>query len=203
MRTKSFAFPDETWTKLKYTEYFSATVPAQPGATTAAYRGNSAFDPDVDVDVSGTQPLGFDQWGTFYNRYYVAGSRCKVKVYSASTTEPIEVNLWPSIQQPGASEWLANRIWEQPFNKSIQLSPTWDKKTIASYMNTAKMYGVRDPAGDVSFSATVANNPVKQWYWNFMAMLMNPTSTATPVIVCKVTITYYIKFMERLTLAPS
>jgi len=74
-------FPDKLRTTIKYIEY----VQLDAGATTVAkaqYRMNGLVDPTVAV--GGHQPLGRDQYATFYNRYRV--TKVKALIVAGSIT---------------------------------------------------------------------------------------------------------------------
>lgn len=76
---------DATMLKFKY----SATVGFNCTAGVPAFyqfAGNSLYDPDISG--TGHQPLGFDQWSAFYNKYCVTGSKIRA-VYTLTTTSTV------------------------------------------------------------------------------------------------------------------
>ena len=60
--------PDRLITKFSYKDNVNLTDVLSFG--TKIFRLNSIYDPDLDL-VNGHQPLGYDQWSTFYNKYRV------------------------------------------------------------------------------------------------------------------------------------
>lgn len=76
-------FPKTTKVKLRY----CATVSLNPGLGTTAnhvFRANGLYDPDQTG--IGHQPMGFDQWSTFYNHYVVESSKMNAEFFYSSTT---------------------------------------------------------------------------------------------------------------------
>lgn len=65
-------FPKTQMIKLRYVSGFTLDINVLPLGT-YTFRANSLFDPDVTA--GGHQPLGFDQWATFYKTYVVVGSK--------------------------------------------------------------------------------------------------------------------------------
>jgi hypothetical protein len=63
-------FPRQRRVKLVYADHLNLTG-ASGLLTNHQYRLNSCFDPDFTS--TGHQPMGFDQWGAFYNHYVVLG----------------------------------------------------------------------------------------------------------------------------------
>lgn len=68
---------------LKYTEAFTSSVLTAAGSS-QTMRLNSIFDPNSAV--GGTQPYGYDQMSTLYNRYRVLKARWKVSFLASSGT---------------------------------------------------------------------------------------------------------------------
>lgn len=79
------AFPKNRIVKLRYVE----NVTLDPGAVAFAefaYRANSIFDPNLTG--GGHQPMGRDQWATFYRRYTVIGSKIQVQCVCPTASTP-------------------------------------------------------------------------------------------------------------------
>lgn len=79
------AFPRNRIVKLRYVE----NVTIDPGAVAFAefaYRANSIFDPNQTG--GGHQPMGHDQWSTFYNRWTVIGAKISANVVCPTASTP-------------------------------------------------------------------------------------------------------------------
>lgn len=77
--------------RLPYAELLNRT----PGTATDEYQFNlnSLFDPNRTG--TGHQPLGFDQWATFYNRYRVLGVDVRA-TFATTSTVPLRVGITAS-----------------------------------------------------------------------------------------------------------
>lgn len=70
---------------MKYMDNFQFTTSATNNLTSnQAFRANGIFDPDYTG--AGHQPLGHDQWNTFYNHYLVVGSKISVTMVPSVAT---------------------------------------------------------------------------------------------------------------------
>lgn len=73
-------FPAQRIVKLKYIEHNYLSVPATAESfASRTYRSNSIYDPVVAA--GGGQPLGYDQWLTFYDHYCVVRSKITVRFH--------------------------------------------------------------------------------------------------------------------------
>lgn len=60
-----------------------------------AFRLNSVYDPDLSG--TGNQPVGFDQWAAFYNKYRVLSTDVEIRLENRSTTgESLTVVYFPT-----------------------------------------------------------------------------------------------------------
>lgn len=75
-------FPKTATVRLRFAR--EITLDAALGSfATHVFRANTCWDPDVSG--TGHQPLGFDQWMTFYDHFTVVGSICTATFLSSST----------------------------------------------------------------------------------------------------------------------
>lgn len=170
-----------------------------------AFSGNSAFDPNTTG--VGTQPLGFDEYSTLYNRYMVNGSKIKVYWQIGNTTQgaaQLNVGVMPAT----TSSWTGTDWPIFPYTVHKQTSSaSGARSTIVTkaYNSTKKMFSNSGAAyNQDDFSATVGNNPTRQWYWllSLQPADLSTSVTSGQVVVC-VKITYYIKFTEPTIISPS
>jgi hypothetical protein len=102
---------------MRYTEYLELD-PTNAGAIEIhQFRANSIYDPNLTG--AGHQPLGHDQWQTFYDRYTVIGSKINIMAMSktenntvpnvfgvyTSDTQAITAASVPAICEQGLSTW--------------------------------------------------------------------------------------------------
>lgn len=143
---------------------YSTLLVLDPGVSTTStssafwnYRANSLYDPDQSG--IGHQPLGFDQYMPFYNRFTVIASKIQVTCISGSNTTPVyfSVSLEDSTSAP------------LPIDDEIengQVSFTYvsgqDAGSIARRsrgFSARRFFGKRFLIGDPSYSGTISNDP--------------------------------------------
>lgn len=69
----SIGFPSQKLFKFRYAESITLT---QGTLTQYMFSATNLYDPNITG--TGHQPMGFDQWGTFYNHWMVVGSKITV-----------------------------------------------------------------------------------------------------------------------------
>lgn len=203
---------DEVYVKLIYTTNVSITSTlGSPAFYTFA--GNSLFDPDITG--VGHQPLGFDQWSTFYNKYTVYGSKIKAAFCNvdgsagAPATENVMVGLIPTPSDvsiaaiAGAGDIVG--IGEFPYGhyKAGNIVNAAPNLTLNGYMSTSKIDGISKSkvSDDDRYTAVVSASPVNMWRWNIGIQATDKTSTTTGRLLVR--ITYYCRLSARQILTQS
>lgn len=191
------------WVKLKYRTSVTLVSTVQ-AYDEHVFRGNSIFDPDVTSGTNG-QPTGADQWAAFYARYYVAGSKIKIKAINKEASEVAQVMLWPSIQSTW--DYATQSPTEYPYTKSTILAAAGSNNTahMGHYMTTQKVYGRRGTEYESNFignlAATGGTNPTNDWYWILAST--NPQGNNEIDMVVDVKLTYYVKMFNRIDITES
>lgn len=195
--------PDRMSLKLKYETIINMT---SAGSTAVqVFRGNSLFDPDYTG--VGTQPLGYDQWSNFYERYKVNASKMMIS-FSATSDSNIAatllLNLTPNGGTSNTPDTRAYYEWGTTAynrNKLVGLmsggSPIVYMK---NYVSTQKIWGEKTTSDE--YSALITSNPARVWFWVFQVDAMSGGGAATTGLV-KCTITYYCEFYDRKQLLSS
>lgn len=129
---KSLTVPDRMLLKLPY---YADVRLTKSGASSYTWNWNlnSIYDPDRTG--TGHQPLGYDQWGIFYNRYRVYGVQFDV-TYTNMTSIPCRVF------NTAGNEGLTSQdesMLEQAHIKSVQLAPAGSGKDT---MRIKKFYSI-------------------------------------------------------------
>lgn len=156
------------------------------------YSMNSIFDPNRTG--TGHQPYGFDQLATFYNRYYVTGSKmtvtfsCQTKDTDSTVTGPILVGVTGRAESTFATQNADN--WaEYPNADSVLLSTdTTSRKLVSVFNPTYIGYTKQDRTNAVA----VTGNPGREWFaapWIF-----NTGQTAATDTIAHVHIEYAVEF---------
>lgn len=184
---------DRVRLKLKYNSYY--TLSGGAGTPFLQVFQNSLFDPDLTG--SGNQPMGFDQWKNFYNRYRVNAISIKVQGANTNSTNPILFSVFPSLTStaPGST----SGVFSQPYARTISVpqSSGNSKIYISNYMTTKKMYGYTNIDQEEDFSSVVSASPANLWY--FLVYGYSGT-TATPTFQGIIKVTYYCEMFERIQL---
>lgn len=157
------------------------------------FRANSLFDPDFTG--TGYQPIGFDEWSAFYNRYRVKESRVRA-VFSTSGSLPCCVGITFNHASSGAMTF-SNNIGE-PYT-------TWNMvgATGSPPVNVERRVSVRDYFGirsnyplDEDYTASVSGNPSRVLFAHVWA---NTTSSAG-ACTAFVELEFECEFYERVDL---
>ena len=78
---KTATVPDRMVLRMKYNDNFTLSG---IGGASRVFRLNSVYDPDTSF-TNGHQPLGYDQWDIFYNKYRVYKAVVTLKVTNSSS----------------------------------------------------------------------------------------------------------------------
>lgn len=201
-RLPGIVIPDRLQVKLPYTQRITLTTAGTPGvATDYVFRGNSPYDPDYTG--VGLQPLGFDQWNSFYYRYTCTGSTIKVKFITVGSTplaSSAEVGVYPSNSTTGAAINIRGLdvLKAQPYSWWQVYGPGMALPTCKRYMGSAKLFG--EPALAMTmeddYSAPFTASPNNIWYWQIAAIAVDQTAAIT--LYAYVEITYYLTLHDRI-----
>lgn len=202
-RIKGLSANDGLKVKLVYSQLvvFTSTSGAVQQQT---YRGNSLFDPDVGAAAG--QPYYMDQYSLLYQGYIVSGSSIRVETWhqppadasgAASVNLVGEMTVVPTTDLTGFTGSNQTLVQEQKYATTVRGQVNVRPKPIRKYMSTAKVVGLSPTTiqGDPNFRAAVTGNPTSQWYWQVCYNSMDATNTTS--VICRVRITYYVKFFNR------
>jgi hypothetical protein len=165
--------------------------------STYQFRVNSIFDPDYTG--VGHQPLGHDQWATFYNRSRVRGCSYTVTFTNLSSTEEVEVAV--ECRPNSTVNTVYDTIREGPLCafKSI-LGIAGSNNAIRStkgYASVAKIRGTTPArvSAESDFQAVIGNNPPIEVFLNLHQQNQDVNTAVT--IRARVDITYHVEFFDR------
>lgn len=113
--TAALAVPDRMLLKLPY--YESIKWSGNPVAY-YDWNLNSIYDPNRTG--TGHQPLGYDQWATFYNRYRVYGVTVRFSATNLADV-PVRIGIVGDNSSSGATYLTDQSRFEQPHMKSFIL----------------------------------------------------------------------------------
>lgn len=183
--------PDGITVRLTYATSYQLTFGTQFDKIMS---GNGLYDPDVSG--SGHQPLGFDEWMAFYDRYRVLASTCTVNTINTNTTagNNLQTTLIPTNQQTAIAN--ADEAEELPdaeeANAGIATGPAEDM--VRATKQTSTMVGVPNIKYATEYSGTATSNPTQQWYWRVYHEATNGTTLAGFV---NINIVYTVEFYQK------
>jgi hypothetical protein len=195
LRFPGLMMPDRFFTNLKYAETFRILNAAATGQQ--IFRGNSCYDPD-QTGVGG-QPMGFDQFAIFYNKYRVRASTLTFNLIR--TSESVRITITPSNSFSTPST-VATAL-ENPYNRLIDISSSISNYSNTTRMPTYKIWGVSPEAvsSEDSFAATVTADPGNPWAWIVNVATYDGIATAT--LWVDLSIIFEVEFFDRYPIARS
>ena len=126
---------------------------------------NSIHDPDYET--GGHQPLGHDQWATFYNSYRVRGIRYDVTFSNNGTTEPCYGVVLNKNQNTTVTS--SDTLYERPNTKILNMGiegSGQSTRRVTGYHNCAQVLGLKriQYTTEKATSATFGTNPsLESW----------------------------------------
>lgn len=187
--------PDRLILRMKYVDNI---VLSGIGGASRVFRLNSLYDPDTSV-TNGHQPLGYDQWNTFYNKYRVFKAIVTIKAMNTSSNsadaEQIGFVAGPDQAAPG----FGDQFFEQPHCKRVTISGRGgiDKGTIRYTVSIPRVMGMASVVykSNPNVASTFNNNPAEQVYGYLACRPLDGSSTS--LVSCEVSITYVCELFDR------
>jgi len=186
-------FSDRQLVKLNYFDQ----ILIDPGTLSAsgyAFRANCCFDPDYQS--TGHQPMGFDQWGAFYQKFVVLGAKITVTPLAGDTTSSassgiVSVNL----QRTPFIDLNINQQIEQKHSRYTTLQLGFKSRPITVKYSAKKFEGVKDVSDNDDLYGTQSASPSKQSYFVIAAYAAQPSSDVLPIRM-QVKIQYIVMFKD-------
>lgn len=184
------------------------SVPVSSGVgTQVALKFNSILDPGGAA--TSTSVYGFDQLTTIYARYRVVAAALRVQFYQTNAAglsgQGCGTVVWPS---PSNGSYVSDMMGaiQQPYAKSQQIMIPYGSTTsggvptIKHYISLAKLAGTtqREVFQDDTYSALMAGDPAKLYYWNILCYADSGAETVT--VRATVEMIQYAALWERVSL---
>lgn len=200
MRT---AFPASRIVKMRYIENFTIDPAGSTAFASYVFKANSIFDPNHTG--GGHQPMGRDQWATFYNHYTVVGAKISIIGITNSSSTPAVFGV-RTIDLATTGHTTLHGLMETPTVswRFAQVSSNGNvpKPAVAKY--SAKKWfnltNVKDNHYDVG--AGMGSDPVNPVYF-YCFYGAHDGSTDLPQIYLVAKITYIVLFANPRELAQS
>lgn len=191
--------PDTLYVKLKWAEI--RNVPSDMAVNKQIYDLNNPFKPvdAVTMPNTFTQPLGWDEWGQFYDNYQCFGSQINVLIFNRGDNLAVGHVLLPV--NDAAAGGTFRELKTNPYARTKYTSGTNGKPfaRFKQYMSVKKLEGRQTK--DLDFTASIIGPPVVIKKWILLSEAINGTDLLN--LFYDVTITFYLKFFGRPTLETS
>lgn len=189
--SRKTGFPAKKTVSMRY-----ATTSAILTSTTGAlaeyiYRANSIFDPDLTA--AGHQPMGHDQWQTFYEGYHVVSSKIYVVFQtSASVTTPpiVGISLLPAAP---ATATVNTTLIEQGMVSWAMLPQSGSVSPLVKLTNkfdAKSFFNVKDVKDVEEIGAAFGANPADLAY--FVVWVQGHDLTTTVAVDIQVCIDFVV-----------
>jgi len=207
-RSLQTAWPITTQVKLPYVGHTTLT-PGTAGVPAYIFlRAGSCYDPEYAV--GGHQPLGFDQWSTFYNHYTVIGSTLKCTYHTLATTPQGPVIQGITLKDAASytlAAWTA--LYEDPrtnsrFVRDAPVATQTGSTMVLTHSYKAKsFFNVKDVIDNTNrFGAPTTADPTDNAYYMIHVTELSSAFSAAAVSV-GYEIVYDVVFSEPKTLLGS
>lgn len=194
------AFPRTKIAKMRYVDQIELYSASSVPYVGYFWRANGIYDPQVAL--GGHQPLGYDQWHTFYNHYVVLGSKITVnfvKTGTAGTVVPLaccvllcdDTTLTPTLMSTTLEQGLAKY---KLMSTSINLGP--QQVTVVKKFSAKRFFNVTDVKDNIkTLGASFGADPTEGAY--FLIIAGSP-GTDTPIegVTAVLTIDYIVSMSE-------
>lgn len=187
---------DRKTTTLRWAFNGNAATSATYGET--VWSGNGLSDPGLSSSAS--QPVGFDQYALWYNRYHVTKSKLSFEIQIQSTAAtPVatacgaRIVVYPSNTSATATSY--QEACAQPRAHSFEINLSKNGSCTRTY-TSKEILGFSDLKTDSTASAGVAAQPTAQWYWH-IGVVSGAYSFVETVILSH--IDYVSEFYYRVT----
>lgn len=191
--------------RLKYVQRITINPGASGGAVLNNFRANSLFDPDRTG--TGHQPIGFDEWAVFYNRYTVVSSKIKIIAFGSAATGPLgNIIVGINLDDDNTSSAILTQLLEQSSVRYKPMGPALGGHgvtTVRHSFNAKKFFGTKGSLTATSdYAALMDASPLEDATYNVFVASVDASDNGDPVDFL-VEIVYTCYLSEPTTLAQS
>lgn len=200
---RGIGIPPIFMTKLKYNE----TVPVSSAFGEYLFNGNSIYDPNRTS--TGHQPMYQDEFAALYRKYAVSASKIQVSFVNRKAAGEIGITPFGTVGvYPHTSSTTSVDLTDATERDNCtyaSIGPnTGDQGIInmTQYSKTRQVVGKGIDDDDlIGNTGNSGNNPALPWNWHLFYGSLDATDNLELYIT--VTITYYIKFFDRIKVGGS
>lgn len=195
--------PDRMITKLVYKDNINLAGSGPLDYSVWNGRLNSLYDIDY-AQVNGHQPLGFDQWGAFYQKYRVYKAVVSV-TFINNTTTGVQCGVMPYNFVNGNISVIGDDDYEQPHvvTKTIAGNAGMNKCTLKKVVDIPRIMGRSHSQykSEDNYAATWTASP--QSICNLAVFTRTINGAAAPTVQAIINITLFAEFFDRKVMAIS
>lgn len=195
--------PDRMVTKLVYKDNINLAGTSPNDFAIWNGRLNSLYDIDYAI-VNGHQPLGYDQWGAFYQKYRVYKAVVSV-TFINNTTTGVQCGVLPYNYVNGNLSSVGDDTYEQPHvgTRTIAGSNGMNKCVIKKVIDIPRIMGRSHSQykSEDLYASVWSSNP--QNLCNLAVFARTINSSAAPLVQAIINITLFAEFFDRKQMAIS
>lgn len=193
---KNTLVPDRLILKYSYKDNVSLSGTNPNAFAIKTFRANSIYDPDLDI-VNGHQPLGYDQWAVFYNKYRVFKAQITVTIINNNSTG-VQCAIVP-YNELGTINSVDDSTFEQPHavTRTVGGNQGMNKVVLKKTIDIPRILGrshLQYKSSDL-VCAQFGANPTEMAYAAIVARTIN--DSAAPTCQAVVNITYFVELFDR------
>lgn len=183
--------PDRLLVKLPYSDNYATNLAAGTGQT-RVWNLNSIYDPDRTG--IGHQPLGYDQWATFYNRYRVFKVAYNISITNLTSDSAVMGGIVPTNAAFGAFNDMS--VFEQPHMKKFHIGSVASNstKTLKGVIHLPRITGrpLVSYKSDNVYQAQFTASPNEIMCLNLLTYPLNSNAG----IVMSVRLVYFVELYD-------
>lgn len=186
--------------KMRYSEDVNLT--ASTALQNYDFRANSIYDPNLTG--IGHQPLGHDNWQSFYDHYVVLGAKISVRMFHTNNTNTDSVFFSLALQDSANTMTSQTHIREQPRTSWTMVSPPsagQSQKTLSKKFSAKRFFGAKSIIVWDKLGAAFGSNPAEDAL--FRIFYQNATSVNNVGVGVNVVVEYIVMLSEPKALTQS
>jgi len=189
--------PDRTILKMSYKDDINLSAASPSTYAVSNFRLNSIYDPDY-ANINGHQPLGYDQWAVFYNKYRVYKATIKA-TFINNSPGGVRCAIIPLNNSPLGA--LDDASFEQPHavTRIVAGSSGMNKVVVKKTVDIPRILGqshVQYKASEDT-SAVFGYNPAEVVSACVGVQALN--NSFSPTVQTIIEIVFHLELFDRLT----
>lgn len=186
--------PNTMTTTLVYESNYSTELTSILNLSHYSYRLSSIFDPDYTS--VGHQPLGFDQWANFYERYVVKGAIAYITANDTNAAGNSMIALSATMSEDNGPSNQIQAVREQPNTKVAILGQRHvAPNTVVCKYSPRKLFGYKNIEDADELISDMNTNPDKNAFLHISLEELDPNpSSRNGKVEVRVRIEYLVEF---------